>query len=155
MNDEWETPNSVFDPLHAEFAFTIDAAASDENHKLERYWTVAENGLDKPWYAERVWLNPPYSRGQLDLWLAKIDEEVNGPEPAELVVALLPADTSTRYFHRYVIKADEVRFLEGRVRFVGAPGAPKFGSIVAVWCAASRLPRRTHITTWRPRGEAA
>lgn len=37
--DYWETPQSLFDELNAEFNFTLDAAASDANHKCERYFT--------------------------------------------------------------------------------------------------------------------
>lgn len=29
----WETPQKLFDELDAEFHFTLDVAASDENHK--------------------------------------------------------------------------------------------------------------------------
>lgn len=37
--DYWETPQSLFDELNAEFNFTLDAAANDANHKCERYFT--------------------------------------------------------------------------------------------------------------------
>ena len=37
--DYWETPQSLFDELNAEFNFTLDAAASDTNHKCKRYFT--------------------------------------------------------------------------------------------------------------------
>ena len=34
----WETPQRLFDELDAEFHFTLDVAASDENHKCARYF---------------------------------------------------------------------------------------------------------------------
>lgn len=37
--DYWETPQSLFDELNAEFNFTLDAAASDANRKCKRYFT--------------------------------------------------------------------------------------------------------------------
>lgn len=37
--DYWETPQSLFDELNAESNFTLDAAASDANHKCEKYFT--------------------------------------------------------------------------------------------------------------------
>jgi len=149
VNDEWETPDWLFQALHAEFRFTIDAAASRTNHKLPRYWTARDDALQQSWAGERIWLNPPYSRGQIERWLAKVRKEVDAPSPAQLVVALLPADTSTQYFHRSIAQADEVRFLEGRVRFVGAPGAPKFGSLIAIWQGRLALPRRPHLCSWK------
>lgn len=45
----WETPQKLFDELDAEFHFTLDAAASDENHKCKRYFTQKEDGLRQNW----------------------------------------------------------------------------------------------------------
>ena len=47
--NNWETPQDLFDTLHAEFSFTLDAAASDDNHKLPRYYTSETNGLVQDW----------------------------------------------------------------------------------------------------------
>lgn len=58
--DYWETPQSLFDELNAEFNFTLDAAASDANHKCERYFTKKDNGLLQDWQGETVFCNPPY-----------------------------------------------------------------------------------------------
>ena len=45
----WETPQWLFDQLDAEFHFTIDAAADDQNHKCERYYTVKDDALTQKW----------------------------------------------------------------------------------------------------------
>ena len=45
----WETPQRLFDELDAEFHFTLDAAASDENHKCARYFTQNDDGLRQNW----------------------------------------------------------------------------------------------------------
>lgn len=45
----WETPQNLFDKLDAEFHFTLDAAASDENHKCARYFTQKDDGLRQNW----------------------------------------------------------------------------------------------------------
>ena len=42
---DWQTPPAVFDPLHAEFQFTIDAAANADNSLLPRYWTALQNAV--------------------------------------------------------------------------------------------------------------
>ena len=49
----WETPRALFEQLDAEFHFTLDAAASDENHKCGRYFTEKEDGLRQNWGARR------------------------------------------------------------------------------------------------------
>ena len=45
----WETPQKLFDELDAEFHFTLDAAASDGNHKCVRYFTQSDDGLRQNW----------------------------------------------------------------------------------------------------------
>jgi hypothetical protein len=42
VDDRAITPED-FAPLHERFNFTIDAAASKENARLERYWTVEDD----------------------------------------------------------------------------------------------------------------
>jgi len=42
---EWSTPQDFFEKLNKEFQFDADVAASDENHKCEKYWTKIEDGL--------------------------------------------------------------------------------------------------------------
>lgn len=49
------------------------------------------------------------------------------------VVALLPARTDTRWFHEHVLGHAEVRFVRGRVRFVGAVSGAPFPSMIAIW----------------------
>ena len=48
-SDEWGTPQDVYDSLDAEFHFTLDPCATAENHKCDKYYTAAENGLEKSW----------------------------------------------------------------------------------------------------------
>ena len=45
----WATPQDFFDSLDAEFNFTLDPCANDENHKCEKYFTEAEDGLTQDW----------------------------------------------------------------------------------------------------------
>lgn len=47
--EDWETPNDFFKALDAEFRFTLDAAASRENHKCPKYFTAEENALLQNW----------------------------------------------------------------------------------------------------------
>ena len=80
-------------------------------------------------------MNPPYSRGNIDKFCKKAYEE---SQKGCTVVGLLPGDCSTKWFHNYVMKAHEIRFLSRRVRFINPEtgkqaGSPTFGSIVVVW----------------------
>lgn len=48
-NDEWATPQDVYDSLNEEFHFTLDPCATDQNHKCALYYTQEENGLLQNW----------------------------------------------------------------------------------------------------------
>ena len=46
---DWTTPDDLWLPLHKEFKFTLDAAASAETTKCRRYFTAQDNALARPW----------------------------------------------------------------------------------------------------------
>lgn len=45
---DWATPQAFFDQLDSEFHFTLDPCADKSNHKCDRYFTVADDGLRQP-----------------------------------------------------------------------------------------------------------
>jgi phage N-6-adenine-methyltransferase len=130
---EWETPPEIFLPLHKEFDFTVDVAASRKNAKLSRYYTEKKNGLRQDWGGERVWLQPPYGR-EIYAWTRKA---VSEHRRAEKIVALLPASTDLAWWHEDVLPfASEIRCIRGRVRFLtGGPyrASGFFASAVVIW----------------------
>ena len=73
---DWETPQSLFDKLHEHFHFTLDAAASDSNHKLPRYYTKETDGLAQDWGGERVFCNPPYGNVETGLWTQNVGKKL-------------------------------------------------------------------------------
>lgn len=83
-----------------------------------------------------MFCNPPYGRAIQD-WVRKGYEESR--KPGTVVVMLIPARTDTSYYHDYIFhgKADEVRFLRGRLKFTDEDGNAKdaapFPSAVIVW----------------------
>jgi len=129
--DNWETPPELFVALDTEFHFTLDPCASPANAKCRCFYTKQTDGLSSSWRGERVFCNPPYSRNQQDAWVRKCWQE--GQQPGTIVVALLPARTDTKRFHKYIYHHAEIRFLEGRVRFVGANSGAPFPSMVVIW----------------------
>lgn len=103
--DLWETPQKFFDELNEEFHFTLDACATPENAKCEKYFTEEDNALVQDWSGNVVFCNPPYSRkGGQDLFVKKAFEE--SQKPNTTVVMLLPARTDTERFHRYIWGGD-------------------------------------------------
>jgi phage N-6-adenine-methyltransferase len=135
-----------FAPLHERFRFTVDAAASATNARLERYWTIADDALAQSWTGERVWCNPPYSN--IREWVRKAWSAAF--DGCELVVMLLPANrTEQGWWQEFVEPHREcwlddihlsVEFLPGRMRFdrpnavIGPKGdRPPFGCCLLIW----------------------
>lgn len=135
-NLNWCTPPEFFNELDKEFHFTLDPAATEKSAKCAKYFTPAEDGLKADWGGHRVFCNPPYGR-KIGDWVRKGYEE--SQKPGTVVVMLIPARTDTSYYHDYILhgKADEVRFLRGRLYFIDENGkeggrAP-FPSAVIIW----------------------
>lgn len=129
---EHGTPDALFAQLSLEFGpFDLDAAASDALHVVPFYFTSVSDGLRLPWWGT-VWVNPPYGRG-IGRWIEKAVREVAAGR-ADRVVMLVPAATSTRWWHALVLPhATEVRFLAGRLTFKGAKSCAPFASAVLVF----------------------
>lgn len=139
----WCTPQEFFDELDREFHFTLDPAATAKSAKCAKYYTPEDDGLKMDWGGECVFCNPPYGK-DTDKWVRKGYEESR--KPGTIVVMLIAARTDTERFHDYIFhgKADEIRFLKGRLVFTdedgnptldkkGKPAPAPFPSVVVVW----------------------
>lgn len=135
-SNEWETPQAFFDRLNIEFHFTLDAAASPENAKCGNYYTERENALRQTWH-DVVWCNPPYGRA-IGRFVEKGYKEAQ--LGAAIVVMLIPSRTDTRYWHNYVMKAKEIRFVKGRLKFGDSTNSAPFPSAVVVFEAGNHKP---------------
>ncbi len=112
----WATPADTYAALDAEFGFNLDPCPLGG---------ADVSGLSLSWEGKRVYCNPPYGKGVGD-WLAKASE-------AELAVFLLPARTDTRWWHTHAMKADEIRFLRGRLKFGDSKNSAPFPSVVLIY----------------------
>lgn len=126
--DLWETPQSFFDVLDAEFHFNLDVCALPQNTKCAAYYTPEMDGLSQPWYG-RIWCNPPYGR-EIVKWVQKAAQSA---ENGALVVMLLPARTDTRWFHEYIYEKAETRFVRGRLKFGNAENSAPFPSMIVIF----------------------
>lgn len=118
-SNEWETPQDLFDKLNAAHHFTLDAAATDDNHKVDRYYTAQTDGLAHDWTGEVVFCNPPYGK-EIGRWVEKCyNEAINH---GVKIVMLVPSRTDTKWFHRFLYKQEDnginIKFLQGRLRFI-------------------------------------
>lgn len=113
-SDLWETPTKLFTQLNQEFNFTLDLAANSSNYFTTGYLS---DSLNKDWHTLEgwLWLNPPYSRGNINNFMQKVsNEHLKGAN----IVTLTRLDPSTDWFKHYVDGvAKEVRMLGYRPKF--------------------------------------
>lgn len=124
--EDWTTPKDLFDGLNEEFNFTVDLCASDENHLLNKYYTIQSDGLKADLSGEIVYCNPPYGK--------KTEAFVKKCALSDCVaVMLLPARTDTKWFHEYIYRKAEIRFIKGRLKFGNSKNNAPFPSMIAIF----------------------
>lgn len=104
-SDHWKTPDKLYQALDAEFHFDFDPCPLYANF----------DGLSIEW-GKSNFCNPPYNRFDKPKFIQKgYEEYLKG----KLVVFLLPVSTSTKQFHEILYPYGEIRFIRGRVSFIG------------------------------------
>lgn len=137
LSCEWSTPQWLFDELNEEFAFDTDVCATKINAKCRIHWNKEDNVLERRWFKSAYWMNPPYGR-EIGKWVKKAYEESrNWDNPT--IVCLLPSRTDTKWWHNYVMKADEIRFIKGRLKFGDAKNSAPFPSCVVIFRSKNNL----------------
>lgn len=119
LTDHWATPKGIYENLNNRFKFNFDPCPLNS--------PISFNGLDIDW-GNRVFCNPPYS--DLKAWLKKGYEE---SRKGKLVVFLIPSRTDTIAWHEYCMKADEIIFIKGRLKFGDSKNSAPFPSAVIVF----------------------
>ena len=118
-NHTWKTPEYVYDYLDEEFEFTFDPCPT---WKLNiQLW----DGLDIDW-SDMNFVNPPYGT-ELPNWIEKGIEE---QKKKHYSVFLIPSRTDTKWFYKMFENATEIRFIIGRIKFVGAVNSAPFPSMI-------------------------
>ena len=104
-SDKWMTPPEIYNPLHQEFQFNFDPCPIT--------WKEGDpDALITSW-GSSTFCNPPYSK--VAEFVKKSHEE---SKKGNLVVLLINACTDTKWFHEYIYKKAEVRFVKGRIKFI-------------------------------------
>lgn len=115
-HDNWSTPKDVYKALDEEFHFNDDPCPLGGDGGLEREWGTV------------TFVNPPYSK--IKDWCKKAYEEW---QKGKMVVMLIPSRTDTRYWHDYIMKAAEIRFVKGRLKFGGSKNSAPFPSAIIIF----------------------
>jgi site-specific DNA-methyltransferase (adenine-specific) len=128
LSDERSTPDNLFKPLDKLFNFDLDPCATKDNAKCERFFTIDDDGLNQSWSNNQVFMNPPYSRGEIAKWIHKTYLEKDA-----FTLGILPGDTSTKAAQLVWETADIVFFPKGRFKFSEAKTGAKFATMIVLW----------------------
>jgi phage N-6-adenine-methyltransferase len=121
--DNWSTPKDVYDALQNEFHFDFDPCPLNP--------TPTVDGLAIEW-GNSNFVNPPYS--DLARWLEKSFIEW---KKGKTVVLLIPSRTDTKAWHEFCLRASEIRFVRGRLKFGNAKFGAPFPSAIVIFKGAS------------------
>jgi len=118
----WKTPKALYEELDKEFHFDCDPCLVTEG-------TIHDRDMLGSTWGKRNYVNPPYGKA-LPEWVAKAWLE---RERGHLVVMLIPSRTDTRWWHDYIMKADEIRFIKGRLKFDDGKNPAPFPSAIIIF----------------------
>jgi phage N-6-adenine-methyltransferase len=140
--DLWQTPRDLFDTLNEEFCFDVDLCASDKNTLCDNWYTKEHSMLNIELNCfEAAFINPPYS--QTILFLDRAAQQAKKHNLT--VVALVNANTDTKWFADAVNSANEVRFITGRIGFISPSTKRKTcgntrGQCIIIWRGNCKTP---------------
>lgn len=117
QRDNWKTPEAFYKALDAEFRFDYDPCPTKPT----------TDGLLTSWGGCNF-VNPPYS--EIKDWIKKGYEEA---QQGKTVVFLIPSRTDTKWWHEYIMKAKEIRFIKGRLKFDGHKNSAPFPSCIVIF----------------------
>ena len=118
LRGDWKTPRALYQALDAEFRFDYDPCPAKP--KID--------GLESAW-GNINFVNPPYGK-DITKWIQKGHQE---SLKGKTVVFLLPSRTDTRWWHDYIMKANEIRFIRGRLKFDDQKNSAPFPSASVVF----------------------
>lgn len=138
----WTTPKCVLDRVRQVGPIALDPCANAESD-VDPAWAFdgseGRDGLTASWadvtVGGIVFCNPPYGRGELSAWITKCCQEADhGCE----IIALVPASTGARWFHKALAYASALCLWgPGRISFGNGPpgngGAPSIDSALIYW----------------------
>lgn len=158
--DRWCTPAPIIEAARATMrGIDLDAASNARAQEVVRAarWYGLDEGRDAlllPW-AGRVWCNPPYSRGLIDLFAARIVSEWERGE-VERMIVLVNASLNAQWMGRLLDSAEYLMIPPSRIDFWHAEtgktaGGNAYDQIAFAWGVALRCLAPFQALGWRVR----
>ena len=128
-NDEWYTPQFITDSARTVMGgIDLDPAsnaAAQEWIRAAQYYDLGDDGLEKTWRG-RVWINPPYSRGNITAFAEKMCTSYESGFMTQ-GVWLSNLDTKARWGQRIIAVASAICHWRGSITFIDGSGANRDG----------------------------
>jgi hypothetical protein len=131
--EEWYTPAAIFAALGCRFDLDVASPGAAVLPRLpaDRHYTRSDDGLERDWGDAYVWMNPPFGRETLPLWLDKFRQHGNG-------IALVVDRTSTGWWQILCSNADLILQVNKKIQFLrpddgGDPGNNALGSSLVAY----------------------
>ena len=139
--DLWRTPLSLFNSLDNEFDFKLDVCADHDNALCGKFFSIENSALENSWATlGAAFMNPPYSMTKEFLGEAARQASEHGVT----VVALVNANTDTKWFADAAKAANEIRLISGRISFVSSSGGAASGNTkgqcIIIWRGKCKSP---------------
>jgi hypothetical protein len=83
--------------------------------RAERWFHKGDDGLEQSWECRSLWLNPPYSAGLIDRFVAKLTAELDRIDQAIVLVNCAP---STKWFQQLLECSDGFVLFDHRIAFL-------------------------------------
>lgn len=128
---EWYTPPEIIEAARCTMgSIDLDPATTrrvnDKVVKARTIFTARENGLKREWYGN-VWLNPPFGRRIINVWVRKACLEMYRPGVTSMCV-LTYSSTGTTWFNMMMGSMVAVCILSWRTNFLNADLEPTSGA---------------------------
>lgn len=129
--DHWGTPVDVIEKVKDIFGGSIDLDAAS-NRTCQEYIQAKEyygldndkDALTRTWNHNHIWLNPPYSAGNISRFVDKAiyewdvrDFDQSVPSPKQMMI-LTNVQSDSKWFHILLNSCDTVLFWKGRIKFL-------------------------------------
>jgi len=129
--NSWPTPLFLFLMVHAIFRFTLDPCCLRCSALCDYYFIKARSGLKNFWFG-RVFMNPPYGREEIGLWLNKALTECLHRQV--IVVALVRLSPETTAWRASCVHTNiDLINLPARTKFGGVKSSPAFHSVLLIF----------------------
>ena len=128
INQEYETPDKLYQILDNEFHFKCDLAGSELNKKHNYYLSKDDDAFKHDWYGIN-WLNPPFNK--VGKWVRKAYED--SEKYKSTIVMLILVKSNTNWWRDYVMKAKEVKFINQKIQFKNTEQGLRFPACIVIF----------------------